>query len=102
LIYYIKKTLTGTKKNKYYCGCVVEIIYGLRQNVVSRKVIRDMNNYSKNINQFDMRTYSRFIDDYSYKSEKMAKVAMSKMIKANRIYPDINWDCKFEIISIEI
>lgn len=105
--FYIKKTVTYNDKSD--CpGTVLEFTYGIRENMVAQKLIKLTNPECDILRRPDFdNTKSKFYaDQFSFKSEKFAKMTLTKLLKKIReLGYDTCWttfNCKYKVVSVEV
>lgn len=105
--FYIKKTVTYNDKSD--CpGTVLEFTYGVRENLIARKMIKLTNPKCDIIRRpdFDNTQVKFYADQFSFKSEKSTKVTLTKLLKKIReLGYDHLWttfDCRYEVVSVEV
>lgn len=105
--FYIKKTVTYNGESD--CpGTVLEYTYGVRENMVAQKLIKLTNPECDIIRRpdFDNTQIKFYADQYSFKSEKSAKMTLTKLLKKIReLGYDTCWttfDCKYEVVPVEV
>ena len=105
--FYIKKTVTYNDKSD--CpGTVLEFTYGVRENIIAKKVVKITNPECDILRRpdFDNTQVKFYADQFSFKSEKSAKVTLTKLLKKIReLGYDHLWttfDCRYDVVTVEV
>lgn len=105
--FYIRETITYNDKSD--CpGTMLELTYGIRENIVAQKLVKLTNSECDFLRRldFDNTKVKFYAEQYGFKSEKSAKMTLTKLLKEIRdLGYDTCWttfDCKYEVVPVEV